>query len=130
MCKIKILAVDDEFPIRCLIEAKLIAAGYEVETARTGEEGLEILASFKPDLIISDYNMPGSLNGLEMIRRLRQQECGQDVPVILLTGSITVASGLREEAESLSKVAYMSKPFSPRKLVVVVEESLARCKVG
>ena len=123
MSKIKVLAVEDELPIRCLIEAKLTAAGYEVETATNGEEGLEILASFKPDLIISDYNMPGKLNGLEMIRSLRQEEYGKEIPVILLTGSISVVSGLLEEAERLSKVVYLSKPFSPRKLVLVVEEN-------
>ena len=129
MSKAKVLAVEDELPIRCLIEAKLIAAGYEVETATTGEEGLEILASFKPDLIISDYNMPGNLNGLDMIRSLRHEEYGKDIPVILLTGSITAASGLREEAENLSRVIYMSKPFSPRKLVLLVEENINKCKV-
>lgn len=124
MSKIKILAVDDELHIRRLLEMKLISAGFQVETANCGEQGLERASSFRPDLIVSDYQMPGKLNGLEMIRALRDEEFGKDIPVILLTGSVSVASSLCEKIEALTKVIHISKPFSPRQLVSLIQDTV------
>ena len=65
MSKVKVLAIDDEMHIRRLLETALKSAGFDVETANDGEQGLEAASSFRPDLIISDYKMPGKLNGLK-----------------------------------------------------------------
>lgn len=124
MSKVKILAVDDELHIRRLLEMKLKSAGFHVETASSGEQGLKIASSFRPDLIVSDYQMPGKLNGLEMIRAIRDEEFGKDIPVILLTGSVSVTSSLCEKIEALTKVIHMSKPFSLRQLVSLIQDTV------
>lgn len=126
MPKVKILAVDDEFHIRRMLEMLLKSEGFDVETASNGEQGIEAASSFKPDLIITDYQMPGQLNGIEMICILRSEEFGKEIPVILLTGSVSVASTLCEQIEALTKVTHVTKPFSPKRLVLLVQETLER----
>jgi len=122
--KVKILAVDDELHIRRLLEMLLKSAGFDVRTASDGEQGLEAALSFRPALIISDYKMPGKMNGIEMIYTLRNEEFGKEIPVILLTGSVSIASSLCKTIEALTKVIHVTKPFSPRKLVLLVQETI------
>ena len=57
-----------------------------------------------------------------MISTLRNEEFGKEIPVILLTGSVSVASSLCEKIEALTKVIHMAKPFSPRRIVSLVQE--------
>lgn len=120
----KILAIDDESHVRRLLETLLESAGFDVRTASDGEQGLEAASSFRPDLIIIDYRMPGKLNGFETICTLRDEEFSKEIPVILLTGSVSVTSSLSEKIEALTKVIHVTKPFSPRKLVSLVQETL------
>jgi len=77
----KILVVDDEPQIRRMMRATLTGTGYQIEEARTGEEGLEQFRGFMPDLVLLDLNMPG-MGGLETCRAMRS---GSDVPIIILT---------------------------------------------
>ena len=76
----KILVVDDEESIRFLYKEELEEEGYEVECAGTGEEALEKLSAFKPDLISLDIKMPG-MDGLEALKQIRQTE--RQLPIIL-----------------------------------------------
>lgn len=124
MSKIKILAVDDELHIRRLLEQKLKSAGFEVKTANSGEQGIEAASSFRPDLIVSDYRMPGKLNGLEMIDALRNEDCGRDIPAILLTGSVAITSSLCKKIVDMANITHVSKPFSPRKLISLIQETV------
>src|SRR5437868_4263760 len=78
----RILVVDDSNSIRDFLRQLLPTEGYDVITARNGEEGLLLAQELAPDLIIGDYQMPG-LNGLDMWRAVCDQ--GIQVPMILMT---------------------------------------------
>jgi CheY-like chemotaxis protein len=76
----KILVIDDEENIRLLYKEELEEEGFIVELARSGEEALEQLPLFRPDLITLDIKMPG-MGGLEVLKRIREKE--RDLPIIL-----------------------------------------------
>ena len=76
----KILVVDDEENIRFLYKEELEEEGFMVELAKNGEEALEKLPLFKPDLITLDIKMPG-MGGIETLKRIRETERG--LPIIL-----------------------------------------------
>ena len=76
----KILVVDDEESIRFLYKEELEEEGYIVECAKNGEEALEIIPVFKPDLISLDIKMP-VMDGIEALKRIRETE--RQLPIIL-----------------------------------------------
>ncbi len=117
----RVLVVDDEESIRRLVAFNLEKDGYQVDTARDGEEALQGLALRPPDLLILDLMLPG-VDGVEVFRRLRQQ--GLDVPVIMLTArdeEVDRVVGLELGADD-----YVTKPFSLRELVARVNAVLRR----
>jgi len=79
-----VLIVEDEQPMLKALSEKLGRAGYEVLTAKNGEEGLAVAIQKKPDCILLDVVMPKK-DGISMLKELREDEWGKDVPVILLT---------------------------------------------
>lgn len=79
-----ILVVDDELPVRKLLNDKLIKEGFDVLLAKNGEEGLEMAITKKPDLIILDIVMP-KIDGLTMLKKLREDQDSKECEVILLT---------------------------------------------
>ena len=80
----RILLCDDESHILLAVEIKFRRAGYEVRTANDGEEAWQIIQQWKPDILISDYQMP-RMNGVELCMRCRMHEATRDLPVLLLT---------------------------------------------
>jgi two-component system KDP operon response regulator KdpE len=120
MRKHLILVVDDEPPIVRLVRSKLLADGYSVETAGSGEEAIAFLDHERPDLIILDLMMPG-IDGFETLRRVRAKS---QVPVILLTarsGDADVSRGFHSGADD-----YLTKPFNPDELALRVAAVLRR----
>jgi DNA-binding response OmpR family regulator len=114
MGKKKILAVDDEPNILMSIEFILEMEGYEVHTARDGEEALEIAGRVRPDLILLDINMPRK-DGYEMCRILREREDMAGTKVIMLTAkgqTLEKKKGLEVGADE-----YVTKPFSAEDLL-------------
>jgi len=114
----RVLAVDDEKNILELIRYNLQKAGYQVETARDGNEALEKARTDPPDLLILDLMLPG-LDGLEVCRRLKSDQATSGLPIIIL-------SARGEEADrvvglELGADDYVTKPFSPRELVARVK---------
>lgn len=79
-----ILAVEDEDPLRMVLRDVLTVEGYRILEAKNGIEGLEMALREHPDLILLDILMP-KMDGLEMLKKLREDEWGRKVPVIVLT---------------------------------------------
>lgn len=109
-----ILVVDDSPTERFFAVDLLTKAGYQVTTAESGEEGIAMAKSNKPDLILMDVVMPG-LNGYQATRTLTRDEETRNIPVIVCTTKGLETDkiwGLRQGA-----VDYMVKPLSPEKLL-------------
>jgi CheY-like chemotaxis protein len=116
-----ILVADDESHILHVVSLKLRNAGFRVITARDGQEALEMAQAQHPDLLITDYHMP-QLSGLELCQRLKQDARTSDIPAIMLT-----ARGYHLEprdTEQSGILRMLSKPFSPRHLLLTVNEVL------
>jgi two-component system, OmpR family, alkaline phosphatase synthesis response regulator PhoP len=121
MSEKKILVADDETHILHVVSLKLRNAGFNVLTARDGQEALEVAQQEHPDLIITDYHMP-QLSGLELCQRLKQDPRTTNIPAIMLT-----ARGYHLEPRDTEKsgiLRMLSKPFSPRQLLSTVNEVL------
>jgi DNA-binding response OmpR family regulator len=119
----KILVVDDEMYVTQLLAFILRRVGDEVHTADDGEQALLAAAEMAPDLIIADYQMP-VLDGLEMCRRLRADSRTADIPVLILTAR---GHRLRPGDVEGTNVRYvLAKPFSPRELVIKVDDLIGR----
>ena len=118
-----ILIIEDDPEVRELLETLLKADGHHVETAHDGISALEFIkqAKTKPDLILSDYNLPGGMNGVQTMGKLRKQ-IGQYVPVIILTGDIST-SALRDSAEH--DCVQLNKPVKPKVLAQTIQRLLA-----
>src|SRR6266851_3212608 len=119
--KSRILVVDDEPDAIELIEFNLKAAGYDVTSAADGDEALKKARSVLPHLIILDLMLPG-VDGLAVCKQLRRDERTAPIPIIMLTAKaaeIDRVLGLELGADD-----YVTKPFSPRELVLRVKRLL------
>jgi class 3 adenylate cyclase len=113
----KILIVDDEPFNLDLLEQELMEYSYVIERANDGVEALEKAATFKPDVILLDFMMP-RLNGLEVVKRLREDHDHKGIPIILLTAKATQddkVAGLDAGADD-----YVTKPFDAVELLARV----------
>lgn len=116
-----ILLVDDELHVSQILGRRLAREGYRIEMARDGVEALEHVRAERPDLIISDLQMP-RMDGMALAVALTEEAGMGSVPVILLT-----ARGHRVDQEVVEKtgiVRLMAKPFSSHEMVTVVGEVL------
>jgi two-component system KDP operon response regulator KdpE len=119
----RILVVDDEPQIRRIMRTTLSGAGYEVDDAKSGEEGLEKLREFRPDLVLLDINMPG-MGGLAACREIRADA---NVAIIMLT----VRNSEEDKVEALDAGAddFVTKPFSTPELLARIRAALRRVPV-
>jgi two-component system, OmpR family, phosphate regulon response regulator PhoB len=102
----KILVVDDDNDIRYLVQVLLTKMGHEVYQASNGEGALEILSELIPHLVITDAVMP-SMNGYELLKRLKVRPETSEIPVIMLTAAKDEIDGLTVHPDG-----YLAKPFS------------------
>jgi two-component system, OmpR family, KDP operon response regulator KdpE len=116
----KILIVDDEPQIRRVMRTTLVARGYVVSTARSGEEALEKVREERFDLVLLDINMPG-IGGMETCRIIRSQS---DIPIVILS----IRNAEKEKVEALDAGAddYVTKPFSMPELLARIRAALRR----
>lgn len=122
---VKILVVDDEQDAVDLVGFNLKQAGFQVVTAPDGAEALDKVHKHQPDLIVLDVMMP-ELDGLEVCKLLRRDSATAGIPILMLTAKATEVDrilGLELGADD-----YVTKPFSPRELVLRVRKLLARGK--
>jgi DNA-binding response OmpR family regulator len=109
-----ILVVDDDPVIQKLLSVNFEMEGYDVLTASDGIEGLEKIRAYAPDLVLLDVMMP-RLDGIEVVRRLKQDPKTKKIPIVLLSAkaqSADVSGGLEAGAD-----AYVTKPFDPLELL-------------
>src|SRR6476646_9255308 len=118
----KILIVDDEKRITEVLEAYLVREGYEIHTADNGIDALKKAKSLSPDLMILDLMLP-DISGEEVCRLVRKDS---DVPILMLTAKS--AEDDRINGIVMGADDYLTKPFSPREVVVRVQAILRRVK--
>lgn len=115
----RILLCDDEIHILRAAAFKLKRAGYDVRTANDGQEAWEAIEAAKPDILITDCQMP-RLDGLGLVERIRGNEAIKDLPVLMLTAKGYELSH-EEMATRWNIIAVIAKPFSPRALLQQVD---------
>jgi two-component system, NtrC family, response regulator PilR len=116
-----ILVVDDEKSMRTLFEILLKREGHEVETAKSGEDALAMVAEKTYDLVITDLKMP-RVTGLDVIKGVKK--ISPDTEVIVVTAYSTVETAI--SAMKLGAFNYLSKPFNNEEIKVVIEKALER----
>lgn len=117
----KILVVDDEVHIVRILRDTLSRRGYEVLTAGDGDEAVRLARAETPDLIFLDVMMP-NMTGFEACELMRQEDALSATPIFLLT-----ARGQERDVqygEQVGATRYLTKPFSPRQLAALVDETL------
>jgi len=118
----KILIVDDEPNIVLSLEFLLEQSGYEVAVAPDGEQALQQMDEFQPDLMLLDVMTPGR-NGYEVCQKVRENHAWDRVKIVMLSAKgrdLEVSKGL-----TLGADAYVTKPFSTRQLMTQVQDLLS-----
>ena len=117
----KILAVDDSASMRQMVSFTLQGAGYEVVEASDGQEALNKAKNGPVDLVLSDVNMP-VMDGIELIKNLRQMSDYQYTPILMLTTES--ATGKKQEGRSAGATGWIVKPFNPDQLLNTIKKVL------
>jgi two-component system response regulator AtoC len=117
----RILVVDDEENLRLVLRTLLRRAGYDVETASTGEEALERVESFGPDVVLTDVRMP-RMSGLDLLTALKAKASLAVVIVMSAYGSVDLAL----EAMKAGAYDYVQKPFKPDEILLVLKKAEER----
>jgi len=119
----KIAIVEDDVAISQMYRLKFEAEGFQVQSAENGKLGLELLETFRPDVVLLDLMMP-EMNGDEVLAAIRQTDWGKDMKVIILTNM-----GEQEAPEilkSLNVTAFIVKAdMTPRQVAELVKSKLA-----
>ena len=113
------LVVDDSLTIRKLVSRTLQGVGFEVIEAVNGKDGLDKLEGRTMNVIITDMNMP-VMDGLEFVRGVRATAAHKFTPVIFLTTEVD--GSVRDAARAAGATGWIVKPFSPEKVLSVVEK--------
>jgi two-component system cell cycle response regulator DivK len=116
-----ILVIEDHEDNRRIMRDLLTSSGYEVIEAVTGEEGVTSAETHRPDLILLDIQLPG-IDGYEVARRIKANPDLHKIPIIAVTSY--ALSGDDVKAFEAGCNAYVTKPFSPRKLLAQIREYL------
>ncbi len=121
MSRKKVLIVDDEIHIVHVVAIKLRNNDYEVISAENGAEAFKLACTEKPDIIVTDFQMP-VMTGLELVEKVRQCDEIKDIPVIMLTARSFAIEDQQKEQLLISRC--LSKPFSPKELLENIEDIL------
>lgn len=117
----RILVVEDQEDNRRILRDLLTSAGYEMVEAVTGEEGVAMAGTHRPDLILMDIQLP-ELDGYEATRRIKANPALRLIPIIAVTSY--ALSGDDVMAYEAGCAGYITKPFSPRQLLAKIREYL------
>lgn len=121
--EMRVLVVDDDADVRKLCGINLTWDGHEIISAAGGEEGLELIHSEAPDVVLLDVMMP-DVDGLEALRRIRRSEESMDMPVVLISARV----GIEDQIEGWAAGAdgYITKPFTPSDLTSALTGAKSR----
>ena len=121
MNEIKVLLAEDEQTLALIIKDTLEAQGFNIETAKNGEEGLQKFFMEKPDVLVADVMMP-KMDGFEMVKRIRQSD--KHTPVLFLTARSAINDVV--EGFELGANDYLKKPFGMQELIVRIKALAVR----
>ena len=123
----QILVVEDDVDIAELVAFNLERQGWGCALVHHGAEGWEMIQRRRPDLVILDVMLPG-MDGMQIFRAMKENEMTRGIPVIFLTARGELDDRL--EGLSLGADDYVTKPFSPKELVLRVRNVLSRANAG
>ncbi|CAN5669010.1 sigma-54 dependent transcriptional regulator [soil metagenome] len=112
-----VLIVDDEPNIRRMVGALLSAEGYEVREAEDGTKGLASADQEEPDVVLLDLLMPGALDGMATLTRLREKH--PDIPVVMMSGKAGLGDAVR--ATRLGALNFLAKPMTPESVLLTAD---------
>lgn len=120
----RVLVIDDDPGVRLLCRIAFRGGDDRVVEVASGQEGLEVLASDGADAVVLDVMLP-RIDGLEILRRIREDERMSDLPVVLLSAR----TGIQDQIDGLQAGAdvYLTKPFSPSEMAAKLREI---CRLG
>lgn len=110
----KLLLADDSITIQKVVELVLADEGFEIKAVNNGEEALAAAATFKPDIVLADIEMP-KMNGYQLCEKLKTNPLTKDVPVILLSGAFEPLD--EELARQVKADSFVIKPFESQELI-------------
>ncbi|MEM9083096.1 MAG: sigma-54 dependent transcriptional regulator, partial [Planctomycetota bacterium] len=119
-----VLVVDDKEMLRDSVAVTLQRAGFTILSAASAQQALEVIASRRPDAVITDLKMPG-MTGIELIDHAKQID--QDLPIVLMTAFGTVETAV--EAMKLGADDYITKPFEGDELIIAVKRAIEHAKL-
>lgn len=123
----RILSIDDQASICQMVQFTMSDLSndrviYKVDFASDGETGIKMADDFVYDLVITDQKMPGELDGLAVIKALRQKPEYKNVPIVMLTMETT--EQMKNSARDAGASGWMNKPFTPASLINMVQRVL------
>jgi DNA-binding response OmpR family regulator len=121
---VHILIIEDSDSIRHMIETLVAARGHQVEAVSSGAKGIDSALARPPDAILLDIHLPGTFDGLDVCRKLRESASTLSVPIIVISALTDSAS--KQTALEAGATAYYTKPFSPTALLKELESIPAR----
>lgn len=125
MAAAKILLVDDEGLMLALYKGYLERAGYQLVTAKSGEEAIEMAARERPDLIVMDVIMQG-MSGLAALRALKTNDTTDRIPVMIVTAAVDKQrAAARRESMLGGAVRFLTKPITPTQLLAEIQYALS-----
>ena len=116
----KVLVVDDDRDTRDLLQAALEQRGFAVVLTSSGKRALMLARQENPDLILLDLKLPG-IDGYEVLRRLKGSHDTADIPVVVITGSLTDEEVKQKKVLSLGAARFLTKPFAVADLVSEID---------
>src|SRR5689334_6074426 len=116
----EILIIDDEPNLRRMVSALLVGEGYTTRDASSGVQGAALAAEREPDAILLDLMMPGELDGMATLTRLREQF--PDVPVVMMSGRAGLADAVK--ATKLGAFHFLEKPLTPEGVLLALAAAL------
>ena len=117
----KILTIDDSASIRQMVTFTLKSAGYEVQEAMDGDDGVKLAKTTRFDLVLTDKNMP-RMDGIDVIKALRATPEYKSTPLLILTTE--ASESMKALGKSAGATGWLVKPFDPQKLLDVVKKVL------